>query len=171
VRAWQDDRSDADMGGLTDGYAASEEHAGRKMHVVADHAIMLDHGGRIHNAILSDMSTRIDHDFRHDDGPILKSGRLRNHRRWVDEPRGQQSVVEGSLEACGPHFIVPNGHQILRATFVLQQLQVPASSEDLAAAEFTARFLASIVDEGDSCESPHRPRDIEHHLAVPAGAP
>jgi len=171
VRTWQDDRSHADMGGLTDGHAASEEHAGRKMHVVADYAIVLDNGGCVHNAILANLSACIDHGFRHDDGSGVNSGGLRNHRRWVDEPRGQQTVVEGSLKACSPHFVPPNGHHILRATFVLQQLQVPASSEDLAVAEFMSRFVASIVDEGNSFEFPHRPCDIENHLPVPAGAP
>jgi hypothetical protein len=87
VRAWQGHRSDADMGGLTDRYGASEEHAGRDMDVIADHAIVLDHGGCVHNAVLPDLSTRIDHDFRHDDGPILNPGRPGNHRRWVDERR------------------------------------------------------------------------------------
>jgi len=74
AHAWQDDRSDADMGGLTDGHGASEEYARRKMHVVADSTVMLDNGGCVHNAVLSDLSAGIDHDLRHDDGPILKSG-------------------------------------------------------------------------------------------------
>ena len=171
MRAWQDDRPDTNMRGLTYCYGASEEHPGRKMHVVADHTIMLDNGGCVHNAILSDLSTRIDDGIGHDDGSGLNSGRVRNHRTWVDESHRQQTMVEGSLEACGPHFVIANGHQILTATFAVQQLQVPTSSEDLAAAEFTARFLASIIDEGNSLESSHCPRDVEDHLAVPARAP
>src|ERR1022692_1115716 len=141
------------------------------MDVITDSTVMLDHGSCVQNTVFPDLSTRIDHDFRHDDGPILKSGRLRYHRRRMDQCGGQQAMIESSLKACGPHFVFPNGHQILRATFVLQQLQVPTSSEDLAVAEFMSRFLASIVDEGNSFESPHRPCDIEDHLAVPAGTP
>jgi hypothetical protein len=74
VRAWQNDRPDADMGGLTDGYAASEEDAGRDMHVIANHAIVLNDGGCVHNAVLSDLSAGVDHNLRHDDGAGLKSG-------------------------------------------------------------------------------------------------
>jgi hypothetical protein len=117
------------------------------MHVIADSAVMLDDGGCVHNAILSDLSIRIDHDSCHDDGPILESGRLRYQRRRMDECGGPQAMLDSSLKACGPHFVPADGHQILRATFAPQQLQVPASSEDLAAAEFMSRFLASIVDE------------------------
>jgi len=136
-----------DMGKLADSYAASEEHAGRKMHVVADHAIMLDNGGCVHNAVLPDLSARVDHDFRHDDGAGLNSGRLGNHRRRVDESHGQEKVFEGSVKACGPHFIVPNGHRIFGTTFGLQELQVPARFEQLAGAELLARSVARIVDE------------------------
>src|ERR1022692_2859597 len=152
-------------------HAPAQEDPRRKMHVIADSAVMLNNGGCVHNAIFSDLSTRIDHDFRHDDGPILKSGRLRYHRGRMDECGGQQAMIESSLKACGPHFVFPNGHQILRATFALQQLQVPTSSEDLAVAEFMSRFLASIVDEGNSSEPPHRPCNIEDDLPVAAGAP
>lgn len=152
-------------------HAPAQEDPRRKMHVIADSAVMLDNRGCVQNAILPDLSTCIDHNFRHDDGPILKSGRLRYHRRRVDECGGQQAMFEGSLKACGPHFVFPDGHQILRATFALQQLQVPTSSEDLAVAEFMSRFFASIVDEGNSFESSHRPCDVEDHLPVPAGAP
>src|ERR1022692_560559 len=141
------------------------------MHVIADSAVMLDNGGCVQNAIPPDLSACIDYNSRHDDGPILKSGRLRYHRGRMDECDGQQAMLESSLKACGPHFVPPDGHQIMRATFVLQQLQVGASSEDLAVAEFMSRFLASIVNEGNSFESPHRPCDIEDHLAVPAGTP
>src|ERR1017187_5871926 len=165
------DRANPDMCKRMHRHAATQEDAGRKMDVIADTTVMLDHGGCVHNAILPDLSACIDHNSRHDDGPILKSGRLRYHRRRVDEAHGQQTVFEGSLKACGPHFVFPNGHQILRATFVLQQLQVPASSEDLAVAEFMSRFLASIVDEGNSSEPPHRPCNIEDDLPVAAGAP
>src|ERR1035437_212028 len=165
------DRANPDMCKRMHRHAATQEDTRRKMDVITDSTIMLDHGGCVHNAILSDLSTRIDHDSRHDDGPILKLGRLRYHRRRMDECGGQQTMFEGSLKACGPHFVPPNGHHILRATFVLQQLQVPASSEDLAVAEFMSRFLASIVDEGNIPESPHRPCDVEDPLPVPAGAP
>jgi hypothetical protein len=141
------------------------------MYVIADSAVMLDNDGCVHNAIFPDLSTRIDHDFRHDDGPLLKSGRLRYHCRRMDECGRQQAMIESSLKACGPHFIPPNGHNIVGATFVRQQLQVPASSEDLTAAEFMSRILASIVDEGNSFESPRRPCDIEDHFPVPTGTP
>jgi hypothetical protein len=139
--------------------------------VITDSTVMLDHGSRIQNAILPDLSTCMDHNSRHDHGPILKSGGLRYHRRRMDERDGQQAMFEGSLKACGPNFVFSNGHQILRATFVVQQLEVPTSSEDLAATEFMSRFPASIVDEEDSFESPHRLCDVEDHLPVPASAP
>jgi hypothetical protein len=140
-------RANADVCKRMHCHAPAQEDPGRKMDVITDSTVMLDHGGCVHNTILSDLSTCIDHNSRHDDGPILKSGRLRDHRRRMDECGGQQAVIESSLKACGPHFVFPNGHQILGAAFALQQLQVPVSSEDLAAAEFMRRFLASIVDE------------------------
>jgi hypothetical protein len=152
-------------------HAATQEDTGRKMDMITDSTVMLDHGGCVQNTVLPDLSACIDYNSRHDDGAILKSGRLRYHRRRVDESHGQQTVFESSLKACGPQFVFPNGHQILRATFALWQLQVRAGSEDLAAAKFTSGFLASIVDKGNSFESPHRPCDIEDHLPVPAGAP
>ena len=145
--AGQGDCANPDMCKRMHRHAATQEDTGRKMDVITDSTVMLDHGGCVQNAILPDLSACIDHNSRHDDGPILKSRRLRYHRRRVDESYGQQTVFEGSLKACGPHFVFPNGHQILRATFALQQLQVPTSFEDLAIAEFTARSLASIVDE------------------------
>ena len=114
------DRANPDMRKRTHRHAATQEDTGRKMDVITDSTVMLDHGGCVHNAILSDLSTRIDHDFRHDDGPIFKSGRLRYHRRRMDECGGQQAMIESSLKARGSHFVLPNGHQILRATFVLQ---------------------------------------------------
>src|SRR5664280_1119546 len=132
---------------------------------------MLDHGSCVQNTVFPDLSTRIDHDFRHDDGPILKSGRLRYHRRRMDQCGGQQAMIESPLKTRGPHFVAPNGHHIPRATLVLQQLQVVASSEDLAVAEFTTKFLTSIVDEGNSLESSHRPCDVKAPLPLPAGPP
>jgi hypothetical protein len=57
-------------------HAPSEEDARRKMHVIADSAVMFDHRGCVHNAVFSDESTRINDDLRHDDGPSLQSGRL-----------------------------------------------------------------------------------------------
>jgi hypothetical protein len=50
-------------------------------------------------------------------------------------------------------------------------LQVPVSSEDWAAAEVTARLLASIVDKGNRTECADRPRDVEDYFSVPAGTP
>jgi|ERR1035438_7611537 hypothetical protein len=141
------------------------------MDVITDSTVMLDHGGCVHNAVLSNLSTRIDHNSRHDDGPILKSGRLRYHRGRMDECGGQQTVFEGFLKAGGPHFVLPNGHQILGATIALQQLQVLASSEDLAVTEYTVSSVAGIVDEGNSFESSHRPCNVEDNLPVPTGAP
>jgi hypothetical protein len=128
-------------------HAATQEDTGRKMDVITDSTVMLDHGGGIQNAILPYVSACIDHHSRHDDGPILKSGRLRYHCGRMDECGGQQTVFEGSLKACGPDFVFPNGHQILRATFALRQLQISTSSEGLAVAEVTSRSLASIIDE------------------------
>jgi hypothetical protein len=167
----QGDRANPDVCKRMHRHAATQEDTGRKMDVITDSTVMLDHGGCIQNAIPPYVSACIDHNSRHDDGPILKSGRLRYHRRRMDKCGGQQTVFKGYLKACGPHFVFPNGHQVLRATFALQQLQVPASSEDLAVAEFMSRFLASIVDEGNIPEFPHRPCDIEDDLPVPAGAP
>ena len=68
---------------------------------------MLDNGGCVHNAISSDLSTRIDHDFRHDDGPILMSGRLRYHRRRVGESDGQLTVFEASLKPAALISLFP----------------------------------------------------------------
>jgi metal-dependent amidase/aminoacylase/carboxypeptidase family protein len=92
VHTWQNHRSDADMGGLTDRYSASEKRTGRDMHVIADHAIVLYNCRCVHNAILSDLSARIDHDFRHDNGSTLNSGRLRYYCGWVDESYRQETV-------------------------------------------------------------------------------
>jgi hypothetical protein len=169
--SWEGDGANPDMCKRMHCHAASEEDTRRKMDVITYSTVMLDQGSCVHNAVSSDLSTGIDHDFRHDDGPIPKPGRLRYHRGRMDERGGLQAVFEGSLKACGPHFVLPNGHHVLRAPFALQQLQVPASSEDLAGTEFTATFLAIIVDEGNSLEPSHRPRDVENHFAVPAAAP
>jgi hypothetical protein len=128
-------------------HPASQKNTWRKVDVISNPTVVLDHGGCVHNAVLSDPSTRIDRDVRHDDGPFLKPGRLRYHRRRVDECGRQQAAIEGSLKACGPQFVFPYGYQILRTTLALQRLQIPASSADLAAAEFAARYLLGIVDE------------------------
>jgi hypothetical protein len=74
----------------------------------------------------------------------------------MDQCGGHQAVIESSLKACGPHVVLPNGHQIPRWTLALHQLEIPAGSQDLAAAEFMTSFLASIINEGDGLESPHR---------------
>jgi hypothetical protein len=89
----------------------------------------------------------------------------------MDECGGEQAMIESSLKACGPDFVPPNRHHILRAAFGLQQLQVPASSEDRATTEFVRGFLAGIVEEGNHFKSPHRPGDVEDYLPVPAGTP
>jgi len=99
------------------------------MDMIADSTVMLDHRGCIQNAILPDLSTCVDHNSRHDDGTILKSGRLRYHRRWMDQCHRHQTVFEGFLKTCGPHFVLPNRNQIIKATFVLQRLQVLAGSK------------------------------------------
>src|ERR1035437_8478734 len=83
------DRANPDMCKRMHGHASAQEDPGRKMHMIADSTIMLDNCGRVHDAILSDLSTRIDNDFRHDDGPIVKSGRFRYHRGRMDECGGQ----------------------------------------------------------------------------------
>jgi hypothetical protein len=165
------DRADPDMGKRMYRHPAAQQDTRREMDVIADSTVVLDYGGCVHDAILPDPGTRIDYDSRHDDGPILKPGRLRYHRGRVDECDGMQAVFEGSLKACGPHFVVSNGRQILGATFALQRLQVPASCQDLAGAEFTGLFPANIVDEGNLFEDAHRPGDIEDDLPVAAGAP
>src|ERR1019366_7529541 len=101
--AGQGDLANPDMCKRMHCHAPTQEDPRRKMHVIADSAVMLDNGGCVHNAILSDLSTRIDHDFCHDNGPTLKSGRLRYHRGRMDECGGQQAMIESSLKACGPH--------------------------------------------------------------------
>ena len=164
-------RTNPDMCKRMHRHAATQEDTGGKMDVVTDSTIMLDNSGRIHDAVLSDPRTGIDHASRHDDSPLFQSGRLRNHRGRMDECGGRQTVSKGALKARGPHFVSPNGHQKLRAVFAPRQLKVPAGREDPAAAEFPARFLATIVDEGNGTELPHRPCNIENDLAVAAGAP
>jgi len=86
------DRANPDMCERMHRHAAPQEDAGRKMDVIADSTVMLDHGGCVQNAILPDLSACIDHNSRHDDGPILKPGGLGYHRRRVDQPNGQQAV-------------------------------------------------------------------------------
>jgi hypothetical protein len=74
--AGEHDRTNPDMRKRVHRHAASQEHSWRKMDVIADQAVMLDNGSRVHNAVLSDLSIRVDHDFRHDDGAGPKSRRL-----------------------------------------------------------------------------------------------
>jgi len=171
VHAWQDDRSDADVGGLTDGYGASQQHAGRDMHVIADHAIVLDNGGRVHDAISSDPSARIDHGFRHHDCSSPNRGRFRKHCGGVNECGWLQTVFESPVKACGPHFVVSNGHRIRSATFSPEELQALTGSEKLAGAELLAKSIASVIDERYSAEPSRGSRYIEDHLPVPARAP
>src|SRR5665213_3113782 len=96
----QGDRANPEMCKRMHRHASAQEDPRRKMHVIADSAVMLDNSGCVHNAIFPDLSIRIDHDFRHDDGPIPKSGRLRYHRGRMDECGGQQAMIESSLKAC-----------------------------------------------------------------------
>ena len=79
-RSREGDRANPEMCKRIHRHAAAQEDAGRKVHVIADSAVMLDDGGCVQNAILPDLSFGIDHNSRHDDGPIPKSGRLRYHR-------------------------------------------------------------------------------------------
>jgi hypothetical protein len=120
-RAFSDFRSGEGNGTNTDmrkrmhRHAAAEQDPRRKMHVVADPAVMFDDGSRVQYAILSDLGTGIDHHSRHDDGPTVKPGRLRYHGRRMDKCGGEQTMFESSLKACGPYFILPDGHQVPRA--------------------------------------------------------
>ncbi len=89
----------------------------------------------------------------------------------MDESGGRQAMIEDSLKTCCPGFVLPNGHQMLRACLALHRFQVLASREDLAAAEFTIGSLEGIVDEGNILESPHRLCNLENDLPVTARAP
>lgn len=104
----ENDRANPDMCKRMHHHPSTQEDTGRKVHVITDSTVMLNHGGCVQNAILSDMSTRIHNNFRHDDGPGLKPGRLRYYRGRVNEIYGQQTVLEGSLKACRPSFVFPN---------------------------------------------------------------
>ncbi len=72
----QDDRANPYMCKRMHDHASAQKDPRRKMHMVANFAVMLDNGGCVHNAIFSNLRTRIDHDSRHDDGPVIEPGRL-----------------------------------------------------------------------------------------------
>jgi len=67
-------RANPDMCERMHGHGAPQEDTGRKVHVVTDSTVVLDHGGSVHYAVLTDEGARIDHGPGHDDGPVLNSG-------------------------------------------------------------------------------------------------
>lgn len=171
LRSRESDRANSYMRKRMDRHAATQQNTGRKVDVIADLAVMLDHGRRVQNAIPPDLRPCIDYSFRHDYGPIAKPGESRYHGRRVDQSGGQETVFETFPKACSPGFVIPNRYQVLGATLALQRSQVEAGAENLTVAVLTVRALAGIVDEGNSLKPSHRLCDIEDYLPVPAGAP
>ena len=117
----QDDRPYPDVRERMHRHASAQQDPWRKMHVIADSAVVLHNGGGVYNAILPDPSVpALITAFAITTVPSSIRADFRYHCGGMEQSGGQQPVTVSPLKACRPDFVFPDGDQKLSGAFALE---------------------------------------------------
>ncbi len=97
-------RPGPDVGRLADVHRARQPRSRRHVHVVAEHAVMLNNRAGIHDHIAPDDRAGVDDGTGEQHRALADPGRRRAHRGRMLDGQGTQSVLQGECEelSAGP---------------------------------------------------------------------